>query len=119
MPLPDEEIIQNYYSLDPKQYPILISFNITQELSLWGEQPKLSIEMEFKSKNENNANVLKLKCRGVRNLILKQPTWSVFEIPWIEISSIRARQWENLNYYINDPEEESISFMCAEFEAAV
>ena len=110
-----DEGIQRYYSINPKQFSVLTSLIISQEVPLWEEPPILSLEIILKPYKESGKS-LRLKFIGVRNLVVKQPPFSIFTVPLLEISSIKEMQWETAKYVVKEPEEESISFTCQEFD---
>lgn len=46
--------------------------------------------------------------------------WSSFvKFPFIEIKAIDDRQWEHLQYEVQETENNTLSFLCRDFEASV
>ena len=82
-----DERIQRYYSINPKQFSVLTSLIMSQELPVWGEPPVLNLEIVLQA-NEESGKRLLLKFKGVRSLVVRQPDFSVFNVSLIEISSI-------------------------------
>ena len=54
----------------------------------------------------------------VTQLEIQQPQLSLFQSGFIEIRSIRDRQWEGINYDVKS-EEGELSFLCRSFEAEI
>ena len=62
--------------------------------------------------------MLRLKFEGVAQIEVHQ-RWQRLFLSLLEIFSIREQQWEGLNYYVHDTEEDVLSFYCYRFEAEV
>lgn len=111
----EENKIEHYYSLKPISYPVLVKFELKQNL-IAGETPTLDVLVVMQSREKHGHKSLNLFFEGVRELNLSQPSLSEFHIPFIKIDSIKNSQWEDLSYKVQDEEEGSFSFLCKSFE---
>jgi hypothetical protein len=114
----EEEKIEHYYSLKPISFPILIKFELKQNV-IAGETPTLDVSVVMRSRDKHETKSLNLFFEGVRELRLSQPSLSEFHIPFIKIDSIKDSQWEDLTYKVKDEEESTFSFLCKNFEVDV
>ena len=112
----DAEAIDNYYSLNPAAFGIVGVIELRQMPSFDNTPPEFMMKIELR--NDQNDSRLRLSFADVKQLIIRQPSWSLFQIGLIDIRSIKERQWENINYEVKS-EDDEISFLCSSFEASL
>jgi hypothetical protein len=112
----EDQAIRKYYSLRPTDFTILLRLEL-QQLVFPDSTPDLVIEIELGTDDGDNRRLL-LSFAGVRDARIQQPSLSLFDIPFIEICSIRDRQWEDLSYKVRC-KEDLISFICRSFDAHI
>jgi hypothetical protein len=112
----DELRIQAYYALKQIDFPVLHSLDIRQ-VRTPGSPVEVSLRILLGRVEDPGGMYLTLSFSGVRDARIKQPEIGLFELPVIEISSIRERQWEGLNYCVRESEDDTLSFLCGSFEA--
>jgi hypothetical protein len=108
----NDEAISKYYSLHPTDFPLLLRLEVLQVLTP-DETPDLVISLELGQESSNRR--LLLTFTGVREAKIQQPSLSLFQISFLEISSIRESQWEDLSYKVRC-EDDLISFLCRSFD---
>ena len=120
----EDQAVTNFNSLRPIAFSILVNFGISEQIFSDGSPPEFKVDIVLRSDSEdllpdsNPTRRLMLSFDGVRELNIGQPQSSLFDIGFLKIRSIRARQWEGLNYEIQS-DDDSISFLCRHFEAAL
>ena len=110
--------LDRYYSLVPRNFPVLVRLEILQTIPPEMLLGAISIHIELRPSEEEDRRRLFLSFQGVVNLQIKQE-WSEFAFSEIKVVSIQDHQWEQLNYKVYDEDEESISFFCRSFEASI
>jgi len=121
MNIANDEKITQYYALSPQKFSVLEKLIIEQNFSQKNpaSAPELDLEIQLRTNEESPSRRLTLKFHGIRDLHLQQPSWSVFILTLIEITSIEDRQWESIKYSVNETEDETLSFLCQDFEMHV
>jgi hypothetical protein len=109
--------IERYLALTPIKFTVVREVVIRQE-ALKGETPSLDLTLTLAQRSSVNPS-LRLVFRGVRDLQIRQPSLSLFETIDIEITNTSSNQWEDSRYAVKELEEDSLSFICADFEAAI
>ena len=113
-------MIERYYSLKPTDFPILERLEIQQSMTLDEvSPPELCLEIELRPRSKTDHRRLFLSFIGVKELQLRQPSWSEVQFTFLEINSIQTQQWENLRYKVKESEENALSFFCKSFHAAI
>jgi hypothetical protein len=113
--VPSHDPISHYHSLEPRQFPIILQVVMQQLTTL---PPHLTLTLELGAA-AGDGRRLRIVCTNVCQLRIVQPPLSLVQIPWLEIRSIRDRQWEGLAYQVHDPEDDILMFLCADFHAAL
>jgi len=112
--------IERYYSLKPTDFPILERLEIQQSMTVDEvSPPELRLEIKLRPRGRTDHRRLFLSFLGVRELQLRQPSWSEVQFTFLEINSTQTQQWENLRYKVKESEEDSLSFFCKRFHAAI
>ncbi len=57
-----------------------------------------------------------IQCLGVSNLKVEEIGGGISQLSRLIVDDIRERQWDGLNYYVYDYEDELISFYCREIK---
>ena len=114
----EEKAIEYYYSLKPLKYPTLIKLELKQIVTE-ETAPESEVTILLQSREPNDSQYLRLFFERVRELKINQSPLSEFSIPFIRIDSVKHYQWEDLIYRVKDEEEETLSFYCKNFEAAL
>ena len=91
---------------------------IGQQEVLAEQTPSLEVVLDLAQRGDAGDR-LRLTFIGVRNLCLRQPPWSLFEIKFLEIRDVSSDQWEGVRYIVKDPENDSISLQCADIKVDV
>jgi hypothetical protein len=114
-----DSLINDYYSLNPKQFFVLRSLSMKQELSRGGVcEQSLSVVLATATKDDGPS--LHLSFRGVRNLKFQQPEWSEISIGHIEIRSAADTPNASGRYLVRDADQDSIiKFECNDFDSYV
>jgi|WetSurMetagenome_2_1015567.scaffolds.fasta_scaffold723888_1 hypothetical protein len=112
-----DNIIENFYSLNPIDYPNLARLSISQKYILPGDPPAIDIEMELSHKNLRQPQMLLLNFKGVTNFKFSQPLSSQLQVIQINVTSIKDWQWENARYKVTEVEDNVFTLMCKEFSA--
>jgi hypothetical protein len=110
--------IDYYYSLKPTDFPLLEKLELYQNVPPQQSPSDLSLKIELRPDNTEDNRRLYLSFEGVVNLRLVP--WSSFvQFSLIEIKPISDRQWEHLKYEVGEIEENTLSFLCRDFNAAI
>lgn len=112
-----DNIIENFYSLKPIDYPNLVRLSILQKFVLPGDPPAIDIELELSHKDFRQPHMLFLYFKGVTNFKFTQPLASHLQVIQIDITSIKDWQWENARYKVSEVEDNVFTLMCKEFSA--
>jgi hypothetical protein len=110
------EAIAHYCSLHPIAFSVVGLIELRQLPLRDNTPPELRMEIELL--HDQNDSRLRLSFEDVKQLIIRQPSLSLFQIGLIDIRSIGEWQWENINYKVNS-EDDDISFLCRSFEASL
>lgn len=114
-----DPLISDYYQLGPTQFTKLQSLAVTQGISKRGVCEQ-SLSMVLSKELEDDSLKLYLSFRGVRNLEVRQPSWSEISIGHLEILSGSGVANISGRYLVRDPEQERIIwFECDNFDAYV
>jgi len=112
----EAEAINNYYSLHPAAFGIVDVIELRQSPS--SDNTPAELIMEIQLRHDQNDSRLRLSFADVKQVMIRQPSWSLFQVGLIDIRSIKERQWENINYEVKS-EDDEISFLCRSFEASL
>jgi hypothetical protein len=110
-------IIDKYLAASPAELPTVVAVHVQQE-ALAEQTPSLEVVLDLAQRGVAGDR-LRLTFTGVRNLCLRQPSWSLFEIKFLEIRDVSSDQWEGVRFIVNDPENDSISLQCADIKVEV
>ena len=114
----ENEAIEHYYSLHPADFHALVRLELRQVPGC--ETPELLMEIELRANEDADTRRLILSFGGVKNLKFIPPQDSVLYFSFIDVASIRNRQWENVNYHVFETEQDAdFSFICRDFSARV
>ncbi len=111
-----DETIASYYALHP------ISFHALERLEIrqWMRDGvhEITLEIELRAKDAADNRRLALTFDGVSILkYVPSPGELAF---FLEIISIRERQWEVINYRVFESEQDTeLSFFCRDFSAKI
>jgi len=115
----EEKKIASYYSLSPTKYGTLRRLTLSQ-----AGGPDCVFEQHVSvvlaCDTDSGGNCLRIDFTGVRNLVIRQPDWSLIVIAHIEI--LVGRDIPNVfsKFLVRDPDQERVLwFECADFHAAV
>lgn len=61
-------------------------------------------------------DTIEMNCKGVSNLQIDEVGGGVSQLTRLDFEDITDRQWDGLNYYVFDYENEGISFYCKSVE---
>lgn len=114
-----EEAICQYWSFNPKLFSVLDKLQLHQKST--GESPAhmlvLELWLRVSENEEDDLRRLHLSFHNVSELKIQPP--GCIQIPFLEITSIKDYQWENLKYRVHDAEGNQLSFYCNQFEVNV
>jgi hypothetical protein len=114
-----QDSIREYYELRPTEYSVVRTMTISQGIGPTGicEQTlSLVLQKELGSPGKS----LFIEFHGVRNLLLRQPEWSLISMGHIEISAPSELQKYSSTLLVRDSDQEQIiRFECRDFEAHV
>lgn len=109
--------IEHYYALKPVDFSILERLELSQTVPPQQSPSDLSLQIVLRSHRRDDQHLC-LSFSGVVNFRLAP--WSSFvQFPFIEIKAIGDRQWEHLQYEVQEAENNTLSFVCRDFEASV
>ena len=120
--MPDDPKITEYYRCEPRWFPIARSFRIVEIVEIVESDRqaapaiRIDLHIELGPIDRTDTATLRLTFFDVRQLKLQQPQLSHWPVGPLFITSIRDRQWEGANYGVSDSENESLSFICRDFE---
>jgi hypothetical protein len=103
----DDTILDYYSSLKPLKSYSLDKILLSQE----SPPEELSVSMELIGEGLEYPT-LHVQFHGVRQLEMRLGHLSNA----MDITPIKDRQWENLNYVVREAENHQISFYCSDFE---
>ena len=115
----DKDIkIEHYYALKPLDFSVLERLELSQTVPPQQTPSDLSLNIVLHSPRRTDKRRLCLSFDGVVNFSLVP--WSSFvQFPLIEIRAIGDRQWEHLQYEVRETENNTLSFVCRDFDASV
>jgi hypothetical protein len=73
--------------------------------------------VELLRENPTHSRLL-LSFGDMKQLQIRQPSLSLFQMSFINVTCIKDRQWEGINYKVKSDEEE-ISFFCKTVKASL
>ena len=76
----------------------------------------LDLILELRPFDSNNESRLVLRFRTVQQLRIVQPWMTMFQIGGLRIRSTEKDQLEGVNLHVSEPEHDSLSFVCEDFE---
>jgi hypothetical protein len=110
-----EEKIASYLALKPVEFNVVRELAIRQHTSP-DETPRVDFEVTLLHRTSTQ-RTLRLLFYGVRDLQVRQPNLSLFQISLLEIRDVSGDQWAGVRYKVRDIEEESVSSLCADFDS--
>lgn len=111
-----DPLLQKYDETLPGRFRVVRRIEVQQEIE--GKvSPNVRVIISLQSAKDNR--LLTLGFEGVQNLRLVQPEWTLFEMPVLEIQSIRERQMEDLNYEVRETDNDTVAFSCRTFSILV
>jgi hypothetical protein len=113
--LPDH-LLDLYYTLRPRNFGFLEVFALNQAVQA-ESAADLLLTVKLRSSLVIESACLDLQFKGVRNLRFQSSDGLVRL--FVDITSIRERQMEKLNYSVAEIQERSFSFLCESFTARV
>jgi len=115
----DKDIkIEHYYALKPVDFSVLERLELSQTVPPQQTPSDLSLNIVLHSPRRTDKRRLCLSFDGVVNFSLVP--WSSFvQFPLIEIRAIGDRQWEHLQYEVRETENNTLSFVCRDFDASI
>jgi hypothetical protein len=109
--------IEEYAELEPKNYPVLGSLQLTQGLGPSGECEQTLLAV-FQKDLDDVTTVLRIDFFGVRGLSLSQPEWSLIEVDYLEILSPIGLPDGSGKYLVHDASQDRVlRFECRDFTA--
>ena len=115
MPISDAAI-EHYQSLRPTDFGVLERLEIRK--STVSGVNNVCVDVELRANLETDGRRLTLSFAGVVDLKLTPPGTSRLHFSYIEVLSIRDRQWEGRNYMVFETEQDAdFSFLCRDFTA--
>jgi hypothetical protein len=112
-----DSTLAEYYAIEPIKFSIVTDLCLHQSFASNLSTPELNLKLVLSSEDENDKRVLILNFYDIKSLVFSQPSLSLFQIPFLEITSL-DRQWEKIKYKASD-KEESISFYFNSFEVSL
>jgi hypothetical protein len=103
-----------YPAARPTEFPVVVSVRLQQRLPS-GEPPSLDVLLELGHRSDPR-RLLRLTFIGVIQLSLRQPPWSLFQIPLLTIRDVSADQLEGVRFKVTDEEDSALSFSCGDME---
>ncbi len=112
--------VDQYLSLRPVDFPVLVSLCLRQEYGTGGGIYGLSLRVELRAAESSDARRLVLSFFGVAGLRLDLRSGGVVMLSPLAVYSIRDRGWEELGYEVRETEQDDrLSFLCREFSGVV
>ena len=109
------EKIRQYYELKPVEFAIVTRFELSTVPAIPGFSHRLIIRLR-RASLDFDGMVLVLEFEAVKNLRFVDP--GLLGV-LLEIGDASGRQWDGVNYDVNDREGRAISFLCRDFSASL
>src|SRR5690349_13355285 len=87
----EDEVICSYYALDPAELPLLGRIEVQELLLPDNAPPQLMMEVELLRENPTHSRLL-LSFGDVKQLQIRQPSLSLFQMSFINVTCIKDRQ---------------------------
>ncbi len=114
-----DEAIRQYLSLSPRRFAVLEEVEVRQRSTGGAPATELTLELWLRASENEDADSQRLYLSFENVSELKINSRGFFQIPLLEIVSIRDSQWEGLKYRVADTEENQLSFYCRRFDASI
>lgn len=113
------EAIHRYWSLNPKLFPVLDKLELYQKSTGNSQAHMLVLELWLRVSENEEDDLRRLHLSFHHVSELKMHPHGFIQISFLEITSIKDYQWENLKYRVHDAEGDQLSFYCHQFEVNV
>jgi hypothetical protein len=108
--------LDRYDLLRPASFGTAVSFELRAPMDESGEGATL--ELVLRSADAADRRHLRLRFRSVRELAFT-PTALPPTLSSVQITSVRERGWEGVNYSVSDEHGEQLRFLCESFEPSI
>jgi hypothetical protein len=97
-----------------QNYSIIKTMNFESDMD--SEIYECRLKIVLCKDEKNSEDDIELIFFGVSNLKLDEIGGGISQFCRLDVTDIREKQWDRLNYYVFDHETEKISFYCRDFE---
>lgn len=114
-------LINRYDDLGGAKFKMLsrMEIEVAQPSSLAEKTGEVTLSLELSAIGSEDTRKLYMTFRGVQNLRLTPPESSVIYLSQLSIINISDRQWENVNYIVEEKEDKTLSFACSSFDTRI
>ena len=107
----EETKIADYYATKPSRFSVLKSLMLTQQTDRTAGEMQQQVSLVLANDDDFSGKMLYLDLQ-VRNLLVKQPSWSLITLSNIEIANATATDAGDTRFDLRDAEQETI-FACS------